>query len=826
MVILAYYTQLYYCFDHKIMILSYIMEQFDLLNNDIKLLGKILGDVIKHHQDINVFNQIEQLRKFTKKNEIKKAYIYTQKSQNKELIAKAFSNFLNLSNIAESFHRVRRKRYYLTNKIDQRYSIDWLFNQNLNKNKLSRLLNELKIEFVLTAHPTEFKRRSLISNNQEIFNLLQNRDVYSEDELYNNLFTIVSRIWIIGDTNRVKPNPKEEARRSYHYISSSLYKVIPAKIKEIRRKAEKNDIYLPLNFMPFIISSWIGGDRDGNPFVTSKMTKEIILEQKEVLLELYKKDLTELNNELAMKINSSKLPNTKYPYRTLLESINPHNIEDSLNILTRIYETLINAKCSHIANDKVLDLIIKINCFKSYLMKLDLRQDSSYHEEVIKEISNNPSYSTSNIKDKVNFLKNIKINIPKNLSSDTKEFIELMNYIKDNQEYFSCYIISMTQDISDLMELKVLLNYFNITLPIVPLFETVEDLQVSTKTLSEWFKYNKEDSQMVMLGYSDSMKTGGKFSSLYNLYTAQEDIIKLGKKFNKKITFFHGRGGSIARGGGPIVDGILAQPKNSIQKHFRATIQGEMIDSLFSFSPIAARSLELYLSACILKELENKKVDINNKLCSSISKSSKKKYEEFLNHKDFIPFYKAVTPINEVSILKVGSRPSKRKETNKITDLRAIPWVFSWTQNRLLLPSWFGVGTSLNNQKLSDLKKEYKNSLFFKNFIELICMVLSKSKSNIFNLYFRELENHQEIKQMVQQEYELTLSMIKKIKNKDNILLENPSISKTIEARNPYVDPLNLLQIFALKEYREYKSYEELLTICFTGISNGLKNSG
>ena len=802
------------------------MQQYEDLNQDIKLLGKILGNVIKHHESIDIFNHIEQIRRFTKKDEIKKAYIYINKTKNKEIIAKAFSNFLNLSNIAESFHRHRRSIFYKNNNIEQKYSIEWLFQQNFSKNKIKKYLESNKIEFVLTAHPTEFKRRSLISNNQDIFNILLNRQAFSSQELENELFFLISKIWTIGDTNRVKPNPEEEARRSFHYIISSLYKVIPKKVIEIRTHAKKMGIDLNLNFTPFNISSWIGGDRDGNPFVRTEITKKIIKEQKEVLLELYKKDLKELFNQLAMKFPSNDLPNTKYPYRTLIEEIDLNDTQKTLNILSRIYHNLIENNCEHIANQNLLELIIKINCFKNYLMKLDIRQDSSYHENAIVELTQNNKYKNYSIKEKIDFLNNFKLKLSSNYSENTQELISLMNFIKNNEENFNCYIISMTEDTSDLCELHFLFKYFNISLPIVPLFETVQDLQSSVKTLTEWFSIYNTKEQMVMLGYSDSMKTGGKFSSLYNLFNAQENIIKLGKKYNKKIIFFHGRGGSIARGGGPIVDGILSQPKNSIQNHFRSTIQGEMIDNLFAFQPIAARSLDLYFSACVLKELENSSHKINNKLFKEISNDSKQKYSDFLNHKNFIPYYTKITPINEVSILKVGSRPSKRKDTQHITDLRAIPWVFSWTQNRLLLPSWFGVGTGLSKQKISVLKKEYKNSLFFKNFIELIAMVLSKTKPNVFTLYFRELNDKKDIEEIVLKEYELTKKIIQQITNRKDLLIENPMISKTIQSRNPYVDPLNLLQIFGLKEYRLFKCREELLTICFSGIANGLKNSG
>jgi len=789
---------------------------------DIKFLGKILGDVLKHYEGEEFFNIVENIRKNSKSKKLDNVTRLIEDLDDKEKIVQSFSLFLNLANIAESFHRERRTIYYNKKDIVQKYSLNDLFNKDIDSNKLEKELKDLKIELVLTAHPTEIKRKSLIANNKEIYNLLGLKE--QGEDVEEELFRILSRVWTIDDTKREKPTPEEEARRARFYVLKTVYDLVPRKVKEIKKLAKLKDIELPLDYMPFVFSSWMGGDRDGNPFVKEETTISILKEQKELIVKLYKKDVQKLHDKLAMSFDDDNFPSTMYPYRSLLDQISYSDIDKDYSILDKIFNHLKNNKSEHIAMNGLYDLMLRFKCFSYSLMKLDIRQDSSVHVDLVNMLTKG-KYSKMKEEEKISFLSGNDLKLESNIPNDFLADVDnTFGLVQRQNEDFNCYIISMTESVTNLMEVQYLLKRKGLTdFPIVPLFETVEDLENSTGILEKWFTLNPNiQEQMVMLGYSDSMKSGGKFASVYGLKKAQKKIIDVCKRNNVKVIFFHGRGGSIARGGGPIYEGILSQPKGSVNGHFRTTIQGEMIDSTFSFMNIASRNLDIYLSSCIEKSLLHKYDKGNTPLYEAIAQESKQKYRSLLEDSNFMTLYNEITPINEMSLLKIGSRPSKRKNNSELSSLRAIPWVFSWTQNRLILPSWYGIGTALKSQDINTLKEEYNSSVFFRSFIDLTYMVISKTREEIFSIYGEKLVSNNELYEIILKEYRLTKKLISKIveKKKYDILMSS------IEARNPYVDPINVVQIISLKNYRDYTVNAKALILSFTGVANGLRNTG
>lgn len=874
------------------------------LREDIYLLGLLLGETIKEIEGEDFFNLVEQIRRLSKKrrnfnvvkkdlNKISEVLEKLDKIQTAKIV-NAFSSFLNYTTVAEQHHRIRRRKEYrkTRNPKPQKFSLEDgfgnLLNSGLSKTKILKGLEELSINLVLTAHPTEIKKKNTIRKNAKIEEILgqldqENIGRFEKQNLIKELKRLIMINWLSDDIKREGPSPLKEAYGGLLHIEESLWEVIPLFYRELSLIMEKHlSKPLPLEWSPFRINSWMGGDRDGNPSVTSSVTKEIIFFGRRMACDLYIKDIDILISDYSMvesNENVKKLGHgAKRPYREYLidlkfklentkvlfervDQVVPSkgnnyvlSKEDLLIPLMNCYESLKETGAIEVANGDLTDLIRKVHTFGVGLVKLDIRQESTVHSRVLDEYTkylNKGNFSNWSEDQKNEFLlKEIgsgeKINFNTFLSDDLlKDVVKTFEMIKEvGTESFGTYIISMAKQASDILAVEFFQEKIGIQNPlkVAPLFETIADLKGSEEAMkkifsNKWYFRRINGQQEIMLGYSDSAKDGGRLAASWELFKAQEKLIKLAKSTNTKLTLFHGRGGTVGRGGGPTYLSVNSQPQGSIDGRLKVTVQGEMINAKFGLKGIAYRSLEVYLSAVLKSTLLKGKTPSlhHRKIMEDISIKSQKVFKDLVwNNPDFPEFFGLVTPLKELPYLKIGSRPAKRKTNSGLEGLRAIPWIFSWTQNRLILPSWLGVGEALSYgiQKygLKEMRGMLKQWPYMEATIDLLEMVMAKTDLDMAKAYMDILGEgkFKDLKEEIIKSYLLTKETILKLLNTDHFLENYQVLNRSIKVRNPYIDPLHFIQVSALRNFRKNptKELEDILIGTMNGIAMGMRNTG
>ena len=746
-----------------------------LLREDIRLLGTFLGRVIKDQEGSAFFEIVEKFRLLSKNtlSDKNKSKIFSKISKevkklspkNTFKLTRAFSHILNLMNLAESLDASRKlnefENPYFKSKNQNLFIediIESLFkNKKISDKKIYEQATKLDIGIVLTAHPTEVKRRTLIQKYANLIEIMEQRHLYKKYpskiiELDRKLYSEIAIIWKTDELKRTKPSPLDEARWGLAVIEDSLWDTIPKvykRLNDIFRKNLKKD--LPRDFNPIQFGSWMGGDRDGNPNVTAEVTKKVILFSRWQAAKLYEKELTKLIQDLSMEECSTKIKratgNSYEPYRVYLRPIRDkvrltHQlIENHLNNgadldekkliqnkneitlpLREVRKSLKANRGEYIANADLLDLMRRVRCFGINLARLDIRQEADRHEKLLNEIfkkKKNIKYSSLTeiekvkllnkyIKEKKYFVDKIKIK-----DKENKEVWNTFKQIaKTPIECLGAYVISMTSTASDILSvyfLQMQAQNKNL-LRVVPLFETLDDLKNANGVMTNLFKlswYRKmiNSKQEVMIGYSDSSKDAGKLSASWHQYKLQEELRSLAKKYKIDLVFFHGRGGSPGRGGGPIQATLKSQPSGTVNGKIRITDQGEVIQQKYGYKPLAEYNLCSYIGSVMDASLNPPPRSKTNwrELIQKMSEISTSSYRKYLNQsEDFIRYFKTVTPHKSLGKLAIGSRPTKRKNVDNIQSLRAIPWVFAWTQIRLMLPAWLGTGEAL---KYSSVKK-------------------------------------------------------------------------------------------------------------------------
>ena len=750
-----------------------------LLREDIRLLGTFLGKVIKDQEGEVFFKIVEKLRLLSKTTlfDINKSKVFSRISKEIEKLkpeyifklTRSFSHILNLMNLAESLDASRKLNEfgnpYFKNKNQSFFIediIESLFkNKSISNKKIYNQAKDLDIGIVLTAHPTEVKRRTLIQKYANLIDLMEQRHLYKKYpakvvEIDRKIYTEITIIWKTDDLKRSKPSPLDEAKWGLAVIEDSLWDTIPKvykRLNDIFRKNSGKD--LPRDFNPIQFGSWMGGDRDGNPNVTSEVTKKVILFSRWQAAKLYEKELTKLIQDLSISECSNKIKKftgeTFEPYRVYLRPIRDklrltHQLierhlkdkkpldekkllrskDEILKPLRNVRESLNLNKGQHIANSDLLDLIRRARCFGINLAKLDVRQESTRHEKLLSFIIDKKyKINYENLKE------DKKINLISSLIKKSNYFIDKLN-IKDSKnkevwntfkqianepkECLGAYVISMTSKASDILSVYFLQKQAKIEnlLRVVPLFETLDDLKSAKAVMENLFKlswYRKliNNKQEVMIGYSDSSKDAGKLSASWNQYKLQEQLRNLARKYKIELVFFHGRGGSAGRGGGPIQATLKSQPAKTVNGKIRITDQGEVIQQKYGFKPLAEYNLCSYIGAVMDASLNPPPKSKENwrKLIEKMSEISTSAYRKNINQsEDFIRYFKTVTPHKSLGKLSIGSRPSKRKNIDNIQSLRAIPWVFAWTQIRLMLPAWLGTTEAL---RYGSIKKFLKH---------------------------------------------------------------------------------------------------------------------
>ena len=881
-----------------------------LLREDIRYLGNILGRVIKKQEGENFFNLVEKIRKLSKANKSNNSSKHSHKRIIREIkklnpkntfkLTRAFAHFMNFINLAESIDASRSLNIYENdqkNVSNKNIFIEEIFeelfeNKKIPDTKIYNLAKNLNIGIVLTAHPTEVKRRTLIQKYHKITEILEQRDLLKnfptklnllDKKLYDE-FTI---IWNTDDLKRVRPTPFDEARWGLAIIEDSLWDTIPKVYRRLNSIFVKNmGKGLPKNFNPIEFGSWMGGDRDGNPFVTSKVTKEVILLSRWEAAKLYEKSLTKIIRSYSMQNCSkkifSKVGKTFEPYRVYLRPLrdkmrNTHRLieqhliykkpldrskllnskEEILKPLRVVRESLEENQNENIASGDLLDLMRRAKCFGINLAKLDIRQESSRHTQLLNELIKskfNKNYNKLSENKKIQLLKSLilsKKNIINKFNFKNKENKEVWSTFKtladEPSECLGAYVISMTTSASDILSISFLQKEAKIKekLRVVPLFETLDDL-INAKSIMEslfsksWYRRLIKNKQEVMIGYSDSSKDAGKICASWHQYKAQEQIIKLAKKYSIEVVFFHGRGGSAGRGGGPIQATLRSQPPNSVNGKIRITDQGEVIQQKYGYEPLAKYNLCSYIGAVTEATLNPPPVPKNNwrTLIEKMSDISKSSYRKNINQStEFIKYFKTVTPHVALGKLSIGSRPSKRKNIDNIKSLRAIPWVFAWTQIRLMLPAWLGSAEALRYANIKQFRKTLyemeKNWPFFNSMLDMLDMVISKADPDISKIYEEYLadEKLKRVGQKLRFQFQVIKELNKKITPKEIIKLRKEFRTSVI-VRNIYSEVLNIIQPLVMNKIKKNKNknnkkyLNDALLTSIAGISAAMKNTG
>ena len=881
-----------------------------LLRENVKYLGNILGRVIKIQEGQKFFELVEKVRKLSKANKISKNNHHTNRkvikviknlnSKNTFKLTRAFTHFMNLFNLAELIDASRTLDDYENNKkkiTNNNLFIEEIFedlfkNKNISENKIYNTAKNLEIGIVLTAHPTEVKRRTLIQKYHKIIEILEQRDLLRNFPsklkiLDKKLFDELTIIWNTDDLKRSRPSPFDEARWGLAIIEDSLWDTIPKVYRRLNSIFLKNmNKGLPKNFNPIEFGSWMGGDRDGNPNVTAEVTRKVILLSRWEAAKLYEKALTKIIRSYSMKKCSKKIlnkvGNSYEPYRVFLrplrnkmrkthrlieqhlvnnKSLNHnellYNKEEILKPLRVVRESLEQNQNENLASGELLDLMRRAKCFGINLAKLDIRQESFRHSKLISEFIKKKYH-----KDYLKMNENEKIEFLKSKLLSKKNYINKFQFKdKDNREVWStfkilanepseclgAYVISMTNSASDILTVSLLQKEANIKnrLRVVPLFETLDDLinakEIMKSLFSQrWYRKLIKNKQEVMIGYSDSSKDAGKICASWHQYKAQEEIIKLGKKFKINISFFHGRGGSPGRGGGPIQSTLRSQPPNSVNGKIRITDQGEVIQQKYGYEPLAKYNLCSYIGAVTEASLNpppKPKPDWRSLIekMSEISKSSYRK--NITQNSDFIRYFKTVTPHKALGKLSIGSRPSKRKNVDNIKSLRAIPWVFAWTQIRLMLPAWLGSAEALRYSYIKKFRQTLynmeRNWPFFNSMLDMLDMVISKVDPEISKIYEEYLadESLKRVGKKLRFQFSVIKNLNKKITPKE-ILNSRKQFRTSLIVRNIYTEVLNIIQPIVIKKLKNDKKIQnkkyldDALLTSIAGISAAMKNTG
>ena len=867
----------------------------DTLRENVRLLGELLGETLLQHEGLEVFRKVEEIRTLGKAinrapdSDSQPLINFLSQLEDSDIlpIARSFNQFLNLANIAD-------QEFQASAEAEGDDALDQMFKQYakaIGKDELYDVIKNLHIELVLTAHPTEITRRTLIRKYDQIASKLserRNKDLlsYETDRQRGRLHRLIEEIWSTNEIRDERPTAIDEARWGFAVIENSLWQAIPDFIRHMDRLSRKRlGKRLPMDYQPFRLFSWMGGDRDGNPNVTHAVTREVILLGRWMAAELYLRDIHSLGGDLSMQAASPELLGnlpgaSRTPYRDILHSLRrrvqqtldwteerlagkntpePSTIitsrNDLLEPLLLCYRSLKDVGLDFVANGPLIDTIRRIYSFGINLVPLDIRQDGDRHVQLLDELTlylDMGSYREWNEEQRQQFLleqlggKRPLLPAKWQVSAESQEVLDTCRVISSEpRETLSHYIISMAQQPSDVLAVALILKEcgMNWNMPIVPLFETLDDLDRAPSVMNRlwqlhWYQTYTQGRQTVMIGYSDSAKDAGKFAATWAQYKAQEQLVSLAEKHDVDLMLFHGRGGTVGRGGGPLEKAMASQPPGSVRGKIRVTEQGEMIRYKFGLPKIAFKSLSTYVVATLRATLSPHAAPVPEwrEFIERMAHASLEAYRSIVRgHPQFVPYFRSLTPEQELNKLALGSRPAKRKASGGVESLRAIPWVFAWTQVRLNLPAWLGFRQALEYAQQEDpatLKTMVAEWPFFSSFVDLIEMVLGKADAEICQYYERQLvpaELHGLGQQLRADLKELERLLIE-LKGQNKLLDSDPTLQSTIEVRKPYIDPLNFLQAELIKRERKAGSIssdlERALKVTMAGIAAGMRNTG
>jgi phosphoenolpyruvate carboxylase len=884
------------------------------LRDDVRQLGELLGQAIRAREGERSFALVERVRALAKSGRAGASGDFDTLAS--ELggmpvdevlpVARAFSQFLNLANIAEQHHRIRRRRAYAqaADLPAQRGSCEETFGRliaaGLSREDLRDAVCSLEIELVLTAHPTEIVRRTLLQKYDRIARALAQKDrpdltVWEREAVVEELRREIAAGWETDEIRRVRPTPLDEVRGGLLVFEQTLWQALPRYLRELDRALTRHTgSGLPLEVSPIRFGTWIGGDRDGNPNVTPEVTRQAVLLGRWMAADLYFKEVDLLRSELSLAHASPELQarvgaGEHEPYRALLREVRErllatrkwaesiledrragaHDLvtasagadvyltaealAEPLRLCDRSLRETGNAV---IADGRLADILRRLACFGIVLARLDIRQESDRHTAALDTVTRAlglGSYAEWSEEDRQQFLiKELggrRPLVPPQLEAtpevqDVFDTFRMLARLPSGS--LGAYIITMASVPSDVLAVELLQREFGVARPlrVVPLVETADDLRQAGSMLRQllsvpWYRERINGHQEVMIGYSDSAKDVGRFGAAWELYKAQEAIVEACRATGVRVTLFHGRGGSVGRGGGPTYIAIQSQPPGSVEGAIRVTEQGEMIQAKFGLEEIAVRTLEIYTTATLeaSRMPVRKPTAAERERMEAIAFASRMAYRGLVyDHPRFVEYFRAVTPEPELALLNIGSRPSRRPGGRAgVESLRAIPWQFAWTQTRLLLASWLGVdsaiGDALARGEGDQLKAMYREWPFFRSALDLIEMVLAKADARIAAQYDRELvpPDLQPLGDELRARLDKAITAILAVTGHDELVGDNPVLRRSINVRNPYVDPINLVQVELLRRSRTGQADETLeraLLVTMNGIAAGLRNTG
>ncbi|VOM88181.1 phosphoenolpyruvate carboxylase [Streptococcus pneumoniae] len=885
-----------------------------VVQEEVLILTELLEDITKNMLAPETFEKIIQLKELSTQEDYQGLNRLVTSLSNDEMvyISRYFSILPLLINISEDVDLAYEINHQ--NNIDQDYlgKLSTTIKLVSEKENAVEILEHLNVVPVLTAHPTQVQRKSMLDLTNHIHSLLRKyRDVklglINKDKWYNDLRRYIEIIMQTDMIREKKLKVTNEITNAMEYYNSSFLKAVPHLTTEYKRLAQAHGLNLK-QAKPITMGMWIGGDRDGNPFVTAKTLKQSALTQCEVIMNYYDKKIYQLYREFSLStsiVNVSKqvremarqskdnsIYREKELYRRALfdiqskiQATKTYLIEDEevgtryetandfYKDLIAIRDSLLENKGESLISGDFVELLQAVEIFGFYLASIDMRQDSSVYEacvaELLKSAGIHSRYSELSEEEKCDLLLKELEEDPRILSATHAEKSELLakelaifktaRVLKDKlgDDVIRQTIISHATSLSDMLELAILLKEVGLVdterarVQIVPLFETIEDLDHSEETMRKYLSLSlakkwidsRNNYQEIMLGYSDSNKDGGYLSSCWTLYKAQQQLTAIGDEFGVKVTFFHGRGGTVGRGGGPTYEAITSQPLKSIKDRIRLTEQGEVIGNKYGNKDAAYYNLEMLVSAAINRMITQKKSDTNtpNRYEAIMDQVVDRSYDIYrdlvFGNEHFYDYFFESSPIKAISSFNIGSRPAARKTITEIGGLRAIPWVFSWSQSRVMFPGWYGVGSSFkefinkNPENIAILRDMYQNWPFFQSLLSNVDMVLSKSNMNIAFEYAKLCEDEQvkAIYETILNEWQVTKNVILAIEGHDELLADNPYLKASLDYRMPYFNILNYIQLELIKRQRRGElssDQERLIHITINGIATGLRNSG
>lgn len=876
-----------------------------VLSADVKFLGNLLGRIIREQHGDEAFQLVERVRAIAKerRNNDPDATAELQELideldlEAKRTLIKAFSNYFQLINITEDQQRIRVLRQReregkLTESIDA--AIRALKEAGLSADEVRQLLGHVSIRLVLTAHPSEAKRQEVLVKVRHITQCLWQREHHKllpreEAEIEAEILEKIEQLWQTAPTRAARPTVQDEVQVGLYFLTSVIMDVTVEIYHDLRSALEH---YYPRaywttlpNFLHY--AAWMGGDRDGNPFVTPDVTLETLQTLRQAARQVYLGKVARLQAFFTQSAEEAGVSvalldslgheqlSTGEVYRQKmsmirerLEASNYLDSQEFLDDLLLIQQSLAAGRGMHAAQGELQDLIQQVRIFGLHLLPVEVREDARLHIAALDEIfrhygicndylhlaeTDRQSLLTAEIRNARPLLP-----IEPGFSEATNRIIATWRMIAKAHRHYGkavidTFITSHTEAASDVLAMLLFAKEVGIELDLVPLFETVEDLQAAPgvmKTLFENTVYREHlqkrgFKQQIMLGYSDSGKDGGFLSSNWNLYTAQAALSAVCHSHQIVMELFHGRGGSIGRGGGPTNQAILSQPPGSLHGPIKITEQGEVIAYRYSNAAIAQRHLQQVIHAVLVAMGAPPQTRVDDSWLIAMERLAELSFQAYrafvYETPGFLEYWQQATPINELSEMPIGSRPAKRRKGG-FEEVRAIPWVFSWTQNRAIITSWFGVGRALETycnetpDGLAKLQEMYRAWPFFTALAENLQLDLAKADMGIAQIHAELVQDvglRERIFGQIQDEYERARRFICKVIQQETLLEKTSIMRLSIERRNPYVDPLNFIQVNLLHEIRQLAPdsphYQPLLRAVLStinGIAAGMKTTG